>query len=140
MWSYLISSMLFSNVISIYNSTSWIILLTLLLLLTVSMCSSKDAEIVRILFSCSIYFDGNVFVVSFITLLLYDRCSFYDLGLTSSFKIFLDYSYSPLSTDSVHHVFFQIFHVTYEIFDQINQTWLGVCFQSNLLTQIVVVV
>ena len=75
----------------------------------------------------------KLFVVSFITLVSSERHSVYDLILICSFPIFFDFSCFFLLTALVIYVVFQIFHVVYSIFDQINQNFLGLCCQSNIL-------
>ena len=55
-------------------------------------CSSKYVVVLEIIFSCSIRFGENLFVVFFIHFVYYERHSVSDLRFTSSFTIFLSSS------------------------------------------------
>ena len=129
----LINISVFNLYVSIFSPT-WLLVLIYLI------WSSNDVVPVKIFFFCSIIFDGNLYVVSFITLVPSERHSVSDLSSISSFPISFFMNVFLILTALVLSVVFQLFHVVYQIIDQTEQTWLVVLFQSNILTYMMVVV
>ena len=116
--SYLISSIYFSIAVSYSNLAASIFPPTLLLIIMFSIRYLNYVGSLEICFSFSTSFDKILFVVFSITLVSSEKCIVSDLRGNISFPIFFHNLCYPQISDNIEHKWLQIFN-------QIEQTWLG---------------
>ena len=120
LWSALISSMFFSNVVSGLDFVSS----TLMFKLICSNFLSNDVVILKRYFACTMNCGENLFGVSLITLVTYERHSVFELiGISYSsfcFDFWYYFSWNPSNCLLVVQNFDQIYHI-----------WIGIWSQSD---------